>query len=68
MTRIDAEQFAQETANANNLDLALVAEGPHADEFAERDPDGESYGFCPLPGLPILYKWGKHVATISPKV
>lgn len=66
MTRKDAQQFAQETADENNITLALMAESYHADEFAERDTDGESYGFCPIPAIPILYKYGTQVATITP--
>lgn len=66
MTRQDATAEAQETATKNGIEIAVVKEGPHADEFAERDADGESYGFCPLPGVPILYKWGEIVWRVKP--
>lgn len=66
MTRDDARKAAQAEAKKHGVPLALVREGLHADEFAELDADGESYGFCPPGAVPYLYKYGKAVETIHP--
>jgi len=47
MTRQQATKAAAvEAARLALPALCIVAEGPHADDHAEFDPDGESYGFC----------------------
>lgn len=67
MKRETAKQLAQEDANKHRLTLALVAEGPHADEFADRDTDGESYGFCKVGVVSMLYKYGRVVEIVKPE-
>ncbi len=52
-------------AKIPGIPLAIVKEGPHADEFAERDADGQSYGFCPAQAVSYLYKWGEVVETLE---
>jgi hypothetical protein len=45
--------------------LAIVKEGLHADEFTERDEDGESYGFCPIGAVKLLYRYGEIVEVVQ---
>lgn len=45
--------------------MAVVEEGPHADEFAVLDDEGKSYGYCPVESVGILYRWGTVVATVE---
>lgn len=65
MTREHARSEAVKTAAEYKTKIAVVREGLHADEFAIRDSDGESYGYCPLPALSILYKYGEVVETVG---
>jgi hypothetical protein len=65
MTMVDAIDGAESAALMCGAEVALVREGPHADEFAELDEDGQSYGYCPLVAVPILYKWGEILKTVS---
>lgn len=64
MTRAQATQDAK-TFVVNGGPMAVVHEGPHADDFAERDSDGKSYGYCPLHAVPTLYKYGTVVEIIQ---
>jgi len=65
MTRQQATKAAAvEAARLALPALCIVAEGPHADDHAEFDPDGESYGFCPPEAVAILYKLGRVVETV----
>jgi hypothetical protein len=41
--------------------MAVVDEGPHADDYAELP----SYGYCPLDAAKTLYKYGKIVKVIN---
>ncbi len=66
MTRAQATALAQADATKNGVTIAIVREGLHADEFAERDTDGESYGFCPVPAVGMLYKYGSIVGEVKP--
>jgi len=66
MTRDNARAAAQEEAKKIGLPLALVKEGLHADEFADRDADGESYGYCPAEAVKLLYRFGEVVETVKP--
>ncbi len=54
-------------AKQNKIAMAIVSEGVHADEFAERDEDGESYGYCPAAAISTLYKHGKVIKLIPVK-
>lgn len=58
MTRSEACTTALAEFQKHRIPLVVVEEGPHADEFAVRDAEGKSYGFCPVVAVPILYKWG----------
>ncbi len=60
ITAAEAESLKSQTV------MAVVQEGPRADDYAERDEDGESYGYCPLDAVPILYKHGTVVVQIHP--
>ena len=66
MTRKDAEEQAKAEAKRIGLPLAIVREGPHADDFAEFDADGHSYGYCPVAAVPVLYKHGEKVGEVKP--
>lgn len=48
----------------SDLELVIVDEGPHADEFAECGTDGKSYGFCPTSAKDTLYPHGKVVGFV----
>jgi hypothetical protein len=63
MTRANAKRDAMTRHNPGTL-LAIVAEGLHADDHAERDADGESYGYCPPTAVPILYRFGRVVEVV----
>lgn len=65
MTKIDAINQAREEVRRHGFKLALVIEGPHADEFAEYDADGHSYGFCPVSHISVLYPHGTYVEEVS---
>ena len=66
MTRQQATKAAVvEAARLALPALCIVAEGPHADDHAEFDPDGESYGYCTPQALHVLYKYGKVVETVN---
>jgi hypothetical protein len=62
----DAVEGAEQAARDSGLPIAVVDERHHADEFAERDPDGKSYGYCPEAALHILYPHGEVVRTVQP--
>ncbi len=62
----EAKNRAKQEAIKGNLEIAVVKEGPHADEFAERDQDGESYGYCPVLAIAILYRYGQVIETVNP--
>ena len=64
MTRADAEAKAKHHAVTDGLDMAVVREGLHADEFAQLDADGQSYGYCPLLGAPMLYLHSEVVLSV----
>lgn len=66
MTRANATIAAQAESTASRLNLAIVREGPHADEFVERDTDGESYGYCPVLAVSTLYPHGERVDIVTP--
>jgi hypothetical protein len=66
MKKADAMKAAQAEAARSKVPIVVVKEGPHADEFAERDADGESYGYCPEGGEAILYKYGVVVGHATP--
>jgi hypothetical protein len=63
MTLQNATAAARSDAKKHGIPLAIVREGPHADEYAERDADGHSYGFCPVSAVPTLYKHGTVIST-----
>ena len=66
MTRQQATKAAAvEAARLGLPALCIVQEGMHADEFAGRDTDGESYGYCTPQALHVLYKYGKVVETVN---
>lgn len=65
MTRADATLAARRESARVNLALVVVREGPHADEFCERDADGQSYGYCPIAAKGILYPHGEIVETVG---
>ncbi len=66
MKRADATNAARAAGLQSGLTMAVVREGPHADEFAQLDADGESYGYCPSLGVPMLYPHGVVVLTLQP--
>lgn len=66
MTRADATAAAKKEVANLKLTIAIVREGLHADEYAELDRDGESYGYCLVQALPLLYRFGVVVDTIEP--
>ena len=47
MTLKDATEGAKRCATDYKNTMIVVREGPHADDWTELDPDGESYGYCP---------------------
>jgi hypothetical protein len=61
----EAKADARAAAIKSKMPIALVNEGLHADEFAERDEDGNSYGYCPELAVPILYRYGTVVEIIT---
>jgi hypothetical protein len=63
MTLQNATAAARSDAKKHGIPLAIVREGPHAGEYAERDADGHSYGFCPVSAVPTLYKHGTVIST-----
>jgi hypothetical protein len=65
MTLKDAISLAKETAKKLTLEISVVEEGPHADEFEERDADGKSYGFCATDSVSYLYRYGVVVMHID---
>ncbi len=67
MKLLDATKEAQATANETGLMIAVFAEGPHADEFAEYDTDGQSYAYCPEEAVSKCFKWAKIVARALPE-
>ena len=62
----EAKEEAKSAAIKSKMPIALVNEGLHADEFAEREEDGTSYGYCPELAVPILYRYGTVVEVIRP--
>ena len=66
MTHANAKADAQKTANESGLEIAVVNERYHADEFAEYDADGYSYGYCPVDAVEILYSRGVVIETLKP--
>jgi hypothetical protein len=62
----DAKRLAREDAKKTFLRIVIVKEGPHADDFAEYDTDGESYGYCSVKAFPYLYKYGTKVGVVHP--
>ena len=62
----DAMVQAAGSARRHDIITVVVAEGIHANEEAERDADGESYGYCPESAVPTLYKHGRVVERIVP--
>lgn len=67
MTRAQATQDARTAKSfvVNGGPMAVVHEGPHADDYAERDSDGKSYGYCPLHAVQTLYEFGEVVEVIQ---
>lgn len=65
MTKSDAIQQAREEVERHGGRIAVVIEGPHADDFAEFDTDGHSYGYCPEKHVALLYRYGTLVEVIS---
>lgn len=63
----DARTEAAQAAKESGIQIVIVDEGPHADEFAERDTDGKSYCYCPESGVAILYPRGKIMPDLSPE-
>jgi len=66
MKRADAKAAAIKEAKRIGVPLALVREGPHADDFAEQDTDGGSYGFCPVSAVKLIYRYGAVIEEIRP--
>jgi hypothetical protein len=58
LARIEAQREATRTG----LTLAIVNEGPHADEFSELP----SFGYCPKSAVAKLYKYGTLIETVKP--
>lgn len=54
----DAKDGALGQSVKSSTIIVVVEEGPHADEFADRDEDGKSYGYCPEIAVHILYPEG----------
>lgn len=65
MTKSDAISQAREEVRRHGGKIAIVIEGPHADDFAQLDQDGHSYGFCPDSHVSVLYPHGDRVEVIS---
>ena len=66
MTRAHATITAQRVARESQTPIAVVNEGPHADDFAEHDDDGHSYGFCPEDSVQTLFRFGTVVEVVHP--
>ena len=64
MTLNEATGGAKRCASNYKNSMIVVKEGPHADEHAEFDADGESYGYCPESAKATLYPHGEVVAVI----
>lgn len=57
----DAIKEATTVRKKHGYTMAVVDEGPHADDYAELP----SYGYCPLVSVKELYKYGKIVQVIK---
>lgn len=57
----EAIKEAQLFADKYDINMTVVEEGLHADEFAELP----SYGFCPSTHVKILYPYGKFVKDVT---
>jgi len=68
MTLKDAKAEAHQLSRTmTEISLAVVNEGIHADEFAVRDTDGNSYGYCPEQSVRLLYRYGTVIEIIPPQ-
>jgi hypothetical protein len=68
MTKANAITRAQEEANTHNVEIAIMREGIHADEYAELDQDGQSYGYCPANAVPLVYPYGTLIHILKPGI
>lgn len=65
MTLKEATECAVKCAQESGTPMVVAREGPHADDWAELDEDGESYGYCPRSAARTLYPHGQIITTVE---